>query len=56
MKSKDEAIDWLKGAPFEDNEVEIRQIFEAEDFGSQLTPELREQDERLRKQVADKTS
>jgi hypothetical protein len=52
VKSKQEAIDWLKRAPFEDTEVEIRQIFEAEDFGDNLTPELREQEERLRAQVA----
>jgi hypothetical protein len=56
VKSKDEAIDWLKGAPFEDNEVEIRQVFEAEDFDAGLTPELREKEERLRKQVAEKSS
>jgi len=47
-KSKDEAIEWLKRAPFEDTEVEIRQVFEAADFGDELTPELREQDERVR--------
>ena len=49
-KSKAEAIEWLKRAPFEGTEVEIRQIFEAEDFGANLTPELREQEERTRKQ------
>src|SRR5436309_1700890 len=48
VKSKDEAIEWLKRAPFTDGEVEIRQIFEAEDFGAALTPELRAQEERLR--------
>jgi hypothetical protein len=53
VKSKDEAIEWLKRAPFDDTEVEIRQV-EAEDFGAELTPELREQEERLRKQVAKK--
>jgi hypothetical protein len=51
VKSKAEAIEWLKRAPFEETEVEIRQIFEAEDFGANLTPELREQEERLRKQT-----
>ena len=56
VNSKEEAIEWLKRAPFEDTEVEIRQVFEAEDFGAELTPELREQEERLRKQVADKAS
>ena len=50
-KSKAEAIEWLKRAPFEETEVEIRQIFEAEDFGENLTPELREQEDRLRKQA-----
>jgi hypothetical protein len=57
VKSKEEAIEWLKRAPFEDTEVEIRQVFEAEDFGAEFTPELREQEERLRAQVdAKKTS
>jgi hypothetical protein len=46
--SKQEAIDWLKRAPFEGAEVEVRQIFEMEDFGAELTPELREQEARLR--------
>ncbi len=54
VNSKEEAIEWLKRAPFEDTEVEIRQVFEAEDFGAELTPELREQEDRLRKQVAEK--
>jgi hypothetical protein len=54
VKSKEEAIEWLKRAPFEDTEVEIRQVFEAEDFGANLTPELREQEERLRAQTAAK--
>ena len=48
-KSLDEAIAWMKRAPFADgDEIEIRQVFEAEDFGDALTPELREQEERLR--------
>jgi len=46
--SKQEAIDWLKKSPFEDTELEIRQIFEMEDFGAEMTPELREQEERVR--------
>ena len=50
-KSKEEAIEWLKRAPFEETEVEIRQVFEAQDFGAELTPELREQDARLRAQI-----
>ena len=48
-KSKEEAVAWLKRAPFDGGtEVEIRQIFSAEDFGEALTPELRKQEERLR--------
>ena len=54
VKSKEEAIEWLKRAPFEETEVEIRQVFEAEDFGAEFTPELREQEERLRAQAAAK--
>ena len=54
VNSLEEAIDWLKRAPFEDTELEIRQVFEAEDFGDEFTPELREQEERLRAQVAAK--
>jgi hypothetical protein len=56
VKSKEEAIEWLKRAPFDDAEVEIRQVFEAEDFGAEFTPELREQEERIRKQTAHKRS
>jgi hypothetical protein len=52
VRSKEEAIEWLKRAPFDNTEVEIRQVFEAEDFGEAFTPELREQEERLREQVA----
>ena len=53
LKSLDEAIEWLKRAPFDGGtEVEIRQVFEAEDFGAEFTPELREQEERLRAQSA----
>jgi hypothetical protein len=52
VRSKEEAIEWLKRAPFDDAVVEIRQVFEAEDFGAEFTPELREQEERLRQQVA----
>jgi hypothetical protein len=55
LNSKEEAIEWLKRAPFDDTEVEIRQVFETEDFGAELTPELKAQEERLRKHVADKT-
>jgi hypothetical protein len=53
--SLDEAIEWMKRAPFADgDEIEIRQVFAAEDFGEALTPELREQEERLRAQTAKK--
>lgn len=57
VKSKEEAIEWLKRAPFEEgDEVEVRQIFEAADFGDEFTPELREQEERIREQVAGKSA
>jgi hypothetical protein len=55
VKSMDEAVEWLKKAPNPHNEiteVEIRQVFEADDFGAEFTPELREQEERIRAQVA----
>ena len=54
----DEAVEWLKRAPFDvgdpqgEGEVEIRQVFEAEDFGDEFTPELREQEGRVREQAA----
>ena len=55
VKSLEEAIEWLKRAPNPfpgtESEVEIRQVFEAEDFGAEFTPELREQEERLREQI-----
>lgn len=52
-KSQEEAIEWLKRAPFDGGtEIEIRQVFEAEDFGEEFTPELREQEQRLREQIA----
>ena len=50
-KSLEEVIGWMKQAPFTDEEIEIRQVFSAEDFGEALTPELREQEERLRVQT-----
>ena len=55
VKSMDEAIEWVKRCPNpmnEESEIEIRQVFETEDFGDELTPELREQEARLRAQVA----
>ncbi|MGH8495891.1 MAG: YciI family protein [Gammaproteobacteria bacterium] len=52
VESKEEAIEWAKRVPFEDGEIEIRQVFEAEDFGAEFTPELRKQEERQRAQAA----
>ena len=55
--SRDEAIEWLKRAPFDGGvEVELRQIFEADDFGEEYTPELRETEARLREQVDARTN
>ncbi len=57
VKSMDEAVEWVKRVPFdasntpEGTEIEIRQLYEAEDFGAEYTPELREQDERLRAKI-----
>ena len=53
VKSKEEAIEWVKRCPnpmLEDSEIEIRQVFSPEDFGDALTPELREKEEKLRAQ------
>jgi hypothetical protein len=51
--SREEAIEWLKRAPFDGGaEIELRPVFEAGDFGDEFTPELREADERMRKQIA----
>jgi len=52
VKSRPEALEWAKRIPFKDGEVEIRQIFEAEDFGAEFTPELRQQEERQRAAIA----
>ncbi len=55
VKSKEEAIEWVKRCPNPtgaESQIEIRQVFEAEDFGAELTPELREQEQRLRAQAA----
>ena len=52
VKTLDEAVEWLRRAPFDGGtEVELRPVFEAEDFGADFTPELREQEERLRAQA-----
>ena len=53
VKSMEDAVQWLKRAPFDGGtEIELRQVFEAADFGAEFTPELREQEERLREQIA----
>ncbi len=58
VNSLDEAIEWVKNAPNPmpgtESEIEIRQVFEAEDFGEEFTPELREQEDRLRQQMENK--
>jgi hypothetical protein len=51
VSSREEVVEWLKRAPFREGEVEIRQVFEAEDFGEAFTPELRAQEDRLRATV-----
>ena len=56
VKSREEAIEWVKRCPNPlegEAEIEIRQVFEAEDFGDEFTPELREQEERIRQQAAE---
>ncbi|PYV83749.1 MAG: dehydrogenase [Acidobacteria bacterium] len=55
VRSMDEAVEWIKRAPFGGGvEIELRPIFEAEDFGAELTPELREKEQRIREQIAKK--
>ena len=57
VRSMDEAVEWIKRCPNPtgaESEIEIRQVFEAEDFGSEFTPELREQEERLRAEISRK--
>jgi hypothetical protein len=55
VRSMEEAVEWIKRAPFGGGvEIELRPIFEAEDFGAELTPELREKEQRLREQMAKK--
>jgi hypothetical protein len=59
-KSREEAIEWVKRCPNpmpgEESEIEIRQVFEAEDFGAEFTPELREQEERQRAEIQNKAA
>lgn len=55
VKSMEEAVEWLKKAPFDGGtEIEIRPLHELEEFGEEFTPELRQQEERIRKQIATK--
>jgi hypothetical protein len=57
VRSMEEAVEWLKRAPFDGGtEVELRPVFELEDFGGELTPELRKEEERLREQIGKKTT
>jgi len=54
VRSKEEAIEWATRVPFVDGQIEIRRVFEASDFGPEFTPELREAEERMRAQIAEK--
>ncbi len=56
VRSIEEAVEWLKRSPFQDTELEVRPVFETEDFGEEMTPDLREQEERMREQLAQKQS
>jgi hypothetical protein len=56
VRDMDEAVEWIKRAPFGGGtQIELRPVFEAEDFGEEFTPELREQEERLRRQVEEQS-
>ena len=58
VKSMEEAVEWVKRCPNphnEDSEIEVRRVFEAEDFGAEFTPELREQEDRLREEIQKQT-
>ena len=52
VKSREEAVEWARRVPFREGEVELRQVFEAEDFGAEFTPELREHEDGLRERIA----
>ncbi len=52
VDSKEEAVRWAKQVPFKEGELEVRPIFEADDFGEEFTPELREREDRLREEIA----
>ena len=51
VRSIDEAVEWLKRSPFQEGDVDIRPVFETEDFGENMTPELREQEDRIRQEA-----
>ena len=53
VSSREEVLEWVQRAPFRDTEIEVRQVFENDDFGDELTPELREQEDRLRATVTE---
>ncbi|WP_369134119.1 YciI family protein [Modestobacter sp. I12A-02662] len=53
VSSREEVLEWVKKAPFRSGEVEVRQVFESDDFGDAMTPELREQEDRMRATVAE---
>jgi hypothetical protein len=53
VSSREEVLEWVKKAPFREGEVEVRQVFESDDFGDAMTPELKEQEDRLRATVAE---
>jgi hypothetical protein len=53
VSSREEVLEWVKKAPFRDSEIEVRQVFSTDDFGDALTPELREQEDRMRATVAE---
>jgi hypothetical protein len=53
VSSREEVLEWVKRAPFRDGEVEVRQVFEADDFGEAMTPELREAEDRMRATVTE---
>ncbi|GAB3346429.1 YciI family protein [Modestobacter lapidis] len=52
VSSREEVLEWVKKAPFRNDELEVRQVFDTDDFGDALTPELREQEDRMREAVA----
>lgn len=56
VKSRDEAVEWARRIPFREGEVELRQVFEAEDFGDAYTPEIRAHEDRLRAEIAARAS